>query len=214
MSEGRNDERIERALRVLDQRLTELERILSQGQGRGIIIEEHRIPERVGRLGGRTFFTNSAGGIEKEIRIPVCDVCGRALSDKFFVCHNCGGKLCGRCVIDFSGEILCLNCLKEELPLNKRNFKVLVAVANGLESLSAISQLIRIKRGEAEQCLQELQDLGLIGQKGLAIFTRTYATDKGLEAIAAYSQIYGRERDVVQFDFELRDYIFDKVRQT
>jgi len=212
MSQGRNDERIERALRVLDQRLTELERILSQGQGRDIIIEENRVPERVGRLGGRTFSTNGTGGIEKEIRIPVCDVCGRALSDKFFVCHNCGGKLCGRCVIDFSGATLCLSCLKEELPLNKRNFKVLAAVANGLESLSALSELIQIKREEAERALQQLQDLGLTRQKGLAIFTRTYTTDKGLEAIAAYSQIYGRERDVVQFDFELRDYISEKVR--
>jgi hypothetical protein len=212
------DERIERVLRALDQtisqlnkRLTDIENRLNQQQGRSPIMEERKVPDEQGLLGGKVFFTNQAGGIEKEVRIPVCDICGRSLSESFFVCQNCTRKLCQKCVISYSGQTLCLECLRQQVPLTKRNFKVLVAVANGLESSATISQLVQIKRDEAEQSLQELHGLGLIGEKGLAIFSHIYATDKGLEAIAVYSQVFGRDGDVIQFNQELRSLLAERM---
>lgn len=214
-----SDERMERLLRAVDQglsqlnrRLTELENRLGRTeQERNVVIEERKVPDRVGQLGGRTFLTNQAGGIEKEIRVPVCDLCGRAIQGGFYSCRACGRKLCTRCVVSYSGQTLCLECFRQTLPLTKRNFKTLAAVANGLETPAIISQLVQIKRDEAEQSLQELRGLELIGEKGLAVFSHIYATDRGLEAIAAYSQVYGRDGDMIQFDQMLRNSLIERM---
>ncbi|MEM2271944.1 MAG: hypothetical protein QXP56_04670 [Archaeoglobaceae archaeon] len=174
---------ISQSISQFNNRLNELENRLSQNSS--LIMEERKIPDFQGNLGGRSFSTNRSGGIEKVIRIPVCDVCGEALAEKFSMCKNCGKKLCENCAIHFSGQKVCLDCLKQQLPLSKRSFKVLLALANGIESLREISQVVQVKREEVEDCLGELQGLGLIDEKGLSIFSRVYVTDKGLEAMVA-----------------------------
>lgn len=197
----RREEDIRRTLREISQslsrfnsRLTELENRLNQNSS--LIMEERKIPDFQGSLGGRSFSTNRSGGIEKVIRIPVCDVCGEALAERFSICKNCGKKLCSNCAIHFSGQKVCLDCLKQQLPLSKRSFKVLLALANGMESLREISQIVQVKREDVEECLEELQSLELIGEKGLSIFSRIYVTDKGLEAISAYTKVFEGEADV------------------
>lgn len=184
---------ISQSLSQFNNRLNEIENKLNQNS---LIMEERKIPDFQGNLGGRSFSTNRSGGIEKVIRIPVCDVCGEALAERFSVCKNCGKKLCSNCVIHFSGQKVCLDCLKQQLPLSKRSFKVLLTLANGIESLKAISQVVQIKREEVEECLEELQSLELVDEKGLSIFSRIYVTDKGLEAITAYSKVFEGEADV------------------
>jgi len=192
----------------IETRLSELE---SQNEPPRTIFSEKRVVEAAGLLGGRELLASSVdNGIVRVTRQPVCDNCGKALridEEEFSICHSCGKKLCQECGIRYSNMFYCLDCLRRIVPLTKGSYKVLVAIANEVTRISVISELTKMPRRNVESCLTELLNTNLTMKKGLAIFSKICVTDLGMEAIAAFREVYGSDDDIAQFDLELRKYL-------
>ena len=85
------DERVSRIIHTIEQmfsqvedRITRLENEIGRRQNRpNIILDENRVIERPGALGGRTYSTDPNGGIFREIRVPTCGTCGVLIEDHF-----------------------------------------------------------------------------------------------------------------------------------
>jgi hypothetical protein len=204
---------LEQTLTQFDTRLSTIENRLSQLEsGRNVILNEQRVIERAGRLGGKTFLTSPTGGIEREIRIPICDVCGSRINEAFIICQGCGRKLCINCAIAYQNTNLCVACLRNLIPLTKQTFKVLVCIANGIDSADAIAKITHIPKDDVRKCRNLLTVLGLVLKKGVSIFSKICISDNGLDAICAYRQVFGKNDDIIQFDIELRSYLAEKGR--
>jgi len=199
---------IVRLLERLNERLDGIETRLSQIESSKVILDEKKIIAREKELEGKTYFQTGDGGVVKEIRIPVCDVCGRG-SEKYNVCISCGRKLCEACSILFQNRVHCLDCLNERLPLTKQEYKLLTAIANGVR-LDEFVDLAKMKKDEIKAFEKSLVEKQLIEKKGFLLFYETAILDRGLEAISAYRQVYGNEEDVIIFEEELREFLNEK----
>jgi len=219
MTNGDN-ERLDRVVQSLEQMLTQFDtrldsienRLNQLESNRNIILDERRVTERVGHLGGRTFITSPTGGIQREIRICVCDLCGSRIEEDFAICQGCGRKLCISCAIAYQNTSLCVNCLGNRIALTKQAYKVLVALANEVKDVRAISRITKIAKDDVMSWRNHLLTLGLIVKRGFSIFSEVCITDGGLEAIGAYRQVFGEDDDVIQFDIELRNYFAERRR--
>jgi hypothetical protein len=198
-----------RLLRRLNDKIDRIEITLSEIGLNKIVLDEHKVFAKEGELEGKTYASTIDGGLIKQTRIPVCDFCG-AKSEEFNACISCGKKLCNNCKILFEKRIYCVDCLKEILPLTKQEYKVLVAIANKLRSLDEITMVTKIKKDWIREYKKNLEKNELIGSKGFLFFKETDVLDKGLEAIAAYRQVYGDEEDVALFEEELRRLLREK----
>jgi hypothetical protein len=198
---------IEQVLLKFDNRLKDIENRLSQIETKNqTLLNETQVPEEPRLLGGRTISLLPSGTLERTIRLPVCDICGRRLQEEFVVCHSCGKKLCEKCIVAFDNRNYCLECLRNILPLTKKSFKVLMAIANEITCIETISDLTRMSRAEVRECISELLQLQLIAKKGASVFSKIQATDNGMEAIGVFSRIYGEDQDTVQFEVELKEH--------
>ena len=212
---------LEQVLARIDNRLTQVESRLSQLENQNerpqTIFSEKHVVEAAGLLGGRELLTSPVDNrIMRVTRQPVCDSCGKALKideKEFSICHSCGRKLCQQCGIKYTNTHYCVDCLRRLLPLNKGSYKILVAVANEVTRASIISELTKMPRKNVESCLTELLNANLTVKKGVAIFSKRSVTDLGLEAIAAFREVYGSDDDIAQFDLELRGYLTKKLSQ-
>jgi hypothetical protein len=189
-------------LKQLTRKVEEVENKVNEIERGKLILEERKIIAKQRELEGRTYISNDEGGIVKEIRVPFCDQCG-IQTGNFSICIECGRKLCENCAILYRKRILCLNCLTEILPLSKQEYKVLLAFANGLNDVGKIARITRVKEDLIEKCKKELENNGLILSRGILFFREIRISDKGLEAISAYRQVYGKEEDVEIFEYEL-----------
>ena len=209
-----SEDRLPRILGIIDQnmsqlnnRLTEIENRIStmepSRQESSTILSERQIPAERGQLGGRTFSTSATGGIERLIHLPTCDICGTRLEEQFVLCR-CGKKACSDCVVKHESETLCINCVKERLPLSKKCFLVLVSVANEVDNVKKISRLTKMSRDDVHASLNELLRLDLVAKEGFSIFRKNCVTDNGMAAIDLYRAIYGSDSDITHFDAELR----------
>jgi hypothetical protein len=198
-----------RLLRRLNDKIDRIEITLSEIGLNKIVLDEQKVFAKEGELEGKTYASTIDGGLIKQTRIPVCDFCG-AKSEEFDACISCGKKLCNNCKILFENRIYCIDCLEEILPLTKQEYKVLVAIANKLRSLDEIAIVTKIKKDLIRECKKNLEKNGLISSKGFLFFKETDVLDKGLEAIAAYRQVYGSEEDVALFEEELMRLLNEK----
>jgi predicted transcriptional regulator len=199
---------LERILNEFDERIKDLEdrlSVLEKGQAVNVLMDEKHIPEqRKGIVEGKRL-TESKGMIERVITLPVCDVCGLRIGEKFIVCHKCGRKLCDECSISFENTYFCLECLREKINLPKRLFLVLQCVASEVTNRKKISELTKIPKEDVQSCIEELLVLGLIEKRGISIFSDYKITDDGMSVISAYKQAYTSD-DVVQFYSELKKF--------
>ena len=196
-----------RLLEDLKERISRVERRLSNLESGRIIFDERKVVGNQGEIEGKRYIELPGGGIAKEISVPVCDFCGKKL-DSFYICVECGKKVCDECAIRHRNRNLCVECLKRELPLEKREYKVLVAVANGITCVRKISRVTRIGKKGIKLIVEGLRKRGFIEKEGFFLFSNLYTTDSGLEAISAYRQVYGMDDDVLQFDLELREMLY------
>jgi len=217
MTNGDN-ERLDRVVQSLEQmlahfdtRLNSIENRLGQLESnRNIILDERRVAERPGHLGGRTIYSSPTGGIEREFKVLTCDTCGRRIEEEFIICQECGRKLCDSCAISYQNTNLCVNCLRNVIPLTKQAYKVLVALANEVQDVRTISKITRMIKDDVVNARNHLLALRLIMKRGFSIFSEVRITDSGLEAIGAYRQVFGQDDDVIQFDIELRNYLAER----
>jgi len=219
MTNGDN-ERLNRVVQALEQMLTQFDTRLNRIEdrlnqlesSRNIILDERRVTERAGQLGGRTLYSSPAGGIQREIRVLTCDACGSRMEEEFIICQGCGRKLCDSCAIAYQNTNLCVNCLRNLIPLTKQAYKVLVAIANEVKDVRAIPRITRMVKDDVVNWRNCLLVLGLIVKKGVSIFSEVCITDNGLDAIGAYRQVFGEDDDIIQFDVELRNYLVERRR--
>jgi hypothetical protein len=206
---------IEQVLSKFDSRLKEVERKLSQieAQQPQRILNETHVPESPHLLGGRTLSTSASGSLERLIRLPVCDICGKRLNQDFIVCFSCGKKLCEKCIVPFDNKNYCIECLKEIIPLSKKSFKVLVSIANEVTDIETISDITKISKGEVRACFVELSELKLITKRGASIFSKIQVSDNGMEAIGAFRRVYGEDNDAIQFEADLQRHVGNKIEQ-
>jgi len=187
-------------------RLSDIEERLGRienSQDSKLIENSRTVPEEQGELGGQSLSRSAGGGIERVARIPVCDVCGTRLDENFTIC-GCGKKVCEKHAIQSGPRSLCVECLIDAVPLTKRSYKVLVAIANGVQDKKTIAKLARISKEDVKVALTELAALGFIAKTGWFIFAKNEAADSGIHAIGMFRNVYGGDEDVVLFDLELR----------
>ena len=220
MSEGREENQpgniwqmLEAVLLRLDGRVSELENRINQLQGSQKLLDERLVVEEEKLLGGRSISASPSGSIERIKRLPACDICGHSLKtdEEFTVCLGCGRKLDSKCSISHQSRILCVECLRAKLALTKRSYKVLLAIANGITSVSSISKISKIEKDHVRTSIEELLHLNLVVKKGISIFSSLHTTDEGLEALAAYRQVYTDE-DVLQFETEIQKNLLEFSR--
>jgi hypothetical protein len=196
-------EEVTRLLKGLNERIGQVESRLIQLESSKVILEEKKVIAKEKELEGKTYITTGDGGILKEIRVGVCDSCGRN-SERFNACPSCGDKLCEECSILFHGRIYCANCLNEEIPLTKQEYKILTVKvdADGM-GLNEIADLTKMKKDDTREYAKSLIDKGMMEKKEFLFFSDTKVLDKGLEVLAAYRQVYGKEEDVIALETEL-----------
>jgi len=195
-----------RLLEELNERISRIEGRLSKLESERVIFDERKVVGSEGELEGKKYLALPGGGIAKEVSVAVCDVCGKKLDD-FFVCVNCGRKLCDDCAIRHRNRHVCLECLKEEIPLTKKEYKILVAVANGVTNVGEVSRVTRIRKESVKRGVEELREREFLEKEGFFVFSKLFVTDLGMEAIGVYRQVYGGDDDIEQFDLELREFL-------
>ena len=189
-------------LRKLNERINRLEDKLTQLEYNKLILEERKLPAGLGEFAGKRYSRTADGGVVKEIRIGVCDICGRR-SEEFNICVKCGRKLCELCSISFRNEIVCRDCLAALLPLTKQEYKILFAISKGINSPEDLAEFTKIKRNEVKVCIKSLAEKELIENSTFLFFSELKILDKGLEALAVYKQVYGKDEDVIQLEYEV-----------
>lgn len=201
---------LEKSLSDLKKKLEELEtRIggLERGQNR-IILEETTIPDEPGLLGGKTLASVS-GSIQKIIKIPVCDFCGRKLEQDLTICKRCGRKVCARCVVNFNAESLCAHCAAEVFQLNKIDVKVLTCFVCGVNDESSISQITGLSRREIRLTKAKLMELEMIRKKGISVLSSLEVTERGHQAAEALRCLYMRDGDFAAFERVLMEKVME-----
>ena len=195
-------------LRRLNERIDGLDTKLDRLESSKLVLDERKIVAGERELEGKTYFSREDGGIVKEVRVPVCDACGRGV-EKFNACTICGHKLCKECSYLFQNRMLCFDCLNETLPLTKREFKLLIAIAEKVQ-LEKTADIAKMKKEELKECEKSLLEKHLIDQSGFLFFRETTILDRGLETIDAYSQVYSNQGDVQVFLEEVRGFLDGK----
>jgi len=192
---------LEQTLSQMNSRLTELENRLNQVETGQVLMDEQHIPAKTGQFGGKTLLTSTTGAVQREVRVTFCDVCGkRSEEEGLALCYVCGRKVCAdRCLVKLGANFLCIECLKGQLPLSKKEFKVLIAIANEITNIYSISNVSSIEKDRVRASIARLLHFNLIVKRGVSIFSTLQITDEGLEALAAYRQVYTDE-DVAQFE--------------
>jgi len=173
-----------------------------EGRRFKLILYERKTTADIGEFEGKVYLSTPAGGVIKEVRVPVCDWCGGE-NDNFSVCVGCGRKLCKSCSVVYRARIYCPECLSSILPLSKREFKVLIALAEEIRDCNTIAELARMSKDDVKSCIEGLAEKGLIDIRGFLVFKRVTVLDRGLEAISVYRQIYDRDGDVAAFQASL-----------
>jgi len=186
------DDELILVIKKLTEKISEIEERLSQLESGKIILEERKIPSKEGELEGRTYFSTSTGGVIKEIRIGVCDICGRK-SDEFDICVSCKRKLCKECSIIYENQVYCKDCLYEKLPINKEEYKVLLYISRGFEDVEDIINATNLRKETVLSCIKSLSDKGYIQISSFLFFSDINVLDSGFEALKTYSKVYAKD---------------------
>jgi len=197
------EERIIDLLRRLAQKISELKPKIDEMIEGSIIFEETKVPARQGEFEGKTYSYLPNGGLVKEIRISVCDECGRK-GEELDICSKCGKKVCINCSLIFRNKIYCKECMSQIIPLEKEDYEILKAIYEGNKSLIKISRVTKINKEKVREIRRNLLELGLIEKKGVLFFATYELTELGEEALETYSKIY--DRGSVNWNKELSPY--------
>lgn len=205
---------LQQTLSQVNSRLIELESRLSQLETGQILMDEQHAPAEIGQLGGKMLSTSTTGSVRRNVRIPFCDVCGKRIKEEnLTLCYFCGRKVCAdKCLVKLGVEFLCVECMKERLPLSKKEFKVLVAITNEIVRISEIEKITKIVKDDVRSSISNLLFLSLVRKKGISIASRLEVTHEGLEACGAYNAVYNADEDVTRFYDELASYLSEKMK--
>lgn len=172
------------------------------------VIDEERIEiAEEGELESNSIAQSDSDGktIERK-RIMVCDYCLRKL-ESFSLCFKCRKKLCEKCSVSFRNKIICPQDLRGIFPLSRESFKVLLLIANSIEDVGSIHKITKIPKKEVKEKIRFLLEAGFVDRHH---FWGCCVSDTGLEAIHAYSQVFGGMGDMAQLDEEIKRFVLQK----
>ena len=194
-------EEIKRLLKQVLSNLEDLEKRVSSLEANNsrekVVFEEAHLPEEKGLLGRKTLISSVSGEVRKVFRHPVCDNCGRSLNENFIVCLRCRRKICEKCAVKYEGKTYCPSCIRELIPLDKKDVKVLMLLSNRIRSISWITYFAGIGKEDIINSLTKLKAYNLISKTGLSVLSRMIVNDNGLSVLSAYLQIYRDDLDLV-----------------
>ena len=173
---------------------------------RRTLIEERHLPEQEGLLESKTTSIDTDGSILKEIKYPFCDSCGQTLKDQRIAICPCKKKICQSCMIVHENKIYCRECAKRITAITKEDFFTLYGIANGV-GLKDIKHSSSLSQESLDESISILMERDLVEAKGLSIFARYVATDKGLAVLATCEQIYRNEGDVLRFLTKIQEFM-------
>lgn len=176
-----------------------------------VLIEERYLPERKGLLKSKTTSMKADGSIQKDIKVSFCDFCGELMKeDEMSICSSCQRKICASCKVFHETKIYCRSCAKDLVQLTKEQFIILFGIVNEVK-LSTIKKLSSMGFEDMKHDLCVLSERELIEVKGLSLFSRYVATDKGLALLPTCEQIYKPEGDVKQYLAKIQEFIGEKT---
>jgi len=168
-------------------------------KGFEISYDERKVIDETGQLGGKTVYKTRDERVLIVERIPLCDACSNPAMQENYVCHNCGRKVCTYCSVYFKGVFLCKRCLMIQEPLDKREFRILFAVATEVNNTGRIAKAVRVSKEEVELTLRRLYGNGYIMLSCGILFKKFALSDIGEEVLEAYLKIYGADFDIMAF---------------
>jgi hypothetical protein len=162
------------------------------------ILEEHSVPEIHGLLGGKNIESTPDGRLQRTSFITTCDYCGNYPLKNFVICRSCRGKLCTNCTVKVDGRPYCRNCLTEVLPLTRNGFKVLSCINARLDDANRISKIVKLDKDSVKLVLTSLNEQKYVTTSGLFAFMERKITAEGTHVLSVYSQVFGRDEDVIE----------------
>jgi len=191
---------IKEILEALVKEIEELKIRVSRLENRegNVILEEIHSPEVEKLIGRKILLTGPSGQVRKVITHPTCDICGRYLAEDFIICQACKRKICDLCAVKYNGKTYCQNCLRDMIPLKKKDFKLLMLLANKIGRISEITEYSGMRKEDVLNSLRKLKAYKLVIKRGLSILSEIMLSENGLSVFASYSKIYGNEKDVIE----------------
>ncbi|MBS3913042.1 MAG: hypothetical protein KG003_00940, partial [Bacteroidetes bacterium] len=166
-------------------------------EGKAIIEEEQKVAG-IGNLGGK-ITANQNGTIRKTSFVLVCDGCGYPLQTLPAICPVDKRKVCIDCMVSIDQQDMCKGCLMRTRPLSKQSFKVLLLMSFRIDDRGIIRELTRMIRDDIQDSFGSLVESGYITRHGLSGFE---ITERGINIIVSYKNIYGKDEDVINLEKE------------
>ena len=154
----------------------------------------------VGSLGGKEI-TEENGVKKKTTLLKTCDCCGDVLENQFVVCTIDRRKVCTSCTVSLEGQKICRDCMRLTRPLSKPSYKTLYSISYQIDNNRKIHDITKIPNSEINDSKRFLFESGYIIRKGLTGFK---ITERGVNMLTAYRQIYGNDEDVKALESEVK----------
>lgn len=154
----------------------------------------------IGSLGGKEI-TEENGVKKKTTLLKACDCCGDILENQFVVCTIDKRKVCTSCTVSIEGQKICRDCMRLTRPLSKPSYKALCLISFQIDNDKKIHDIVKIPNGEIKDSKRFLFESGYIIRKGLTGFK---ITERGVNILTAYRQVYGNDEDVKSMESEVK----------
>lgn len=154
----------------------------------------------IGSLGGKEI-TEENGVKKKTTLLKACDCCGDILENQFVVCTIDKRKVCTSCTVSMEGQKICRDCMRLTRPLSKPSCKTLYLISFQIDNNKKIHEFAKIPNNEINDSKRFLFESGYILRKGLTGFK---ISERGVNILTAYKQIYGNDEDVKALESEVK----------
>jgi DNA-binding IclR family transcriptional regulator len=85
----------------------------------------------------------------------------------------------------------------EVLPLTRNGFKVLSCIGAKLDDANRISKIVKLDKDSVKLVLTALCEQKYVTTSGLFAFMERKITAEGNHVLSVYSQVFGRDEDVI-----------------
>lgn len=184
----------------LDRFETQLQFFAEQFSSDKKLWEDNQGVADIGSLGGKEI-TEENGVKKKTTLLKACDCCGDILENQFVVCTIDKRKVCSSCTVSMEGQKICRDCMRLTRPLSKPSCKTLYLISSQIDSNKKIHEFAKIPNNEINDSKRFLFESGYILRKGLTGFK---ISERGVNILTAYKQIYGNDEDVKALESEVK----------
>jgi len=207
MSEnGKGANELVEILKGLDARLSKLESV--QPRSKSPFVKSIKFPSPFLETSEKML---TEQGLQTVTSVPICSVCHKAIEEAYWFCHHCQRLLCENCKLIVNNRAHCEDCVRDfHVDISRRDYYVLVSLANGLKRLDKISKIISTTKEDVKSSVSSLLSSNLVSieNRCLGLLYDYKLTDEGQIALQIYRHIYGKEEDAAMFGHNLRGLLF------